>query len=428
MRKKSRAAAALAACVLVLVLAVGCAQKKQDSQIFLYDSEEEQENMTLTVFGFKADTLNLLAIEDTLHSFMEENPGITITYEGIKGVAYWDALAKRASAGVLDDIIMVDHDRVLEYGEKGLLADLSKVPGLENYADLATGQFRNEDGSVWFLPTCISAYGLYVNYDLLKEDNQDIPTNWEEFAAVCDFYASKGCVPVVANNYSSLRSMIIAKGMYEVYQSDDPEARISAFNNGDADLADQLAPGVGMVDEILSKGWIDRAETLETTQTQGDLALFAQGDRPFMITGAWASPRVMEMDPGFEYGVYPFPVLEDGSTLVVDAATCIAVNAGSEHLDEAMDFLAYLIQPDVMWNYCDSQSSYTPLKDDRVPTDETIVPSVKCLDNGDCVIGSDYRVTLPLDTALVECTNALLQGADAQEAERVLRDALGQER
>ncbi len=424
MKAEKRVIAMLAACLLVPAMAGGCGKERQDSQIFLYDQEEEQQDITISMFGYKADSRNLLAIEDTLHSFMEQNPGINITYEGIKGSAYWDALTKRAASGTLDDIIMVDHDRLMDFSSQGLLADLSGLPGLDNYAEFAGSQFLNEDGSVWFLPTCISAYGLYINYDLLESDGQTVPTDWEEFAAVCDYYAGKGCVPVIVNNYSSLRSLIIAKGMFDVYQSEDDEAEIASFNAKEKDLAAQLAPGLEMVCEMIERGWIDCSEGLVTTQTESDLALFVQGDRPFMITGAWASPRVADSEPGFSYGVHPFPILDDGSVLVVDTATCVAVTAGSEHQAEVMDFLAYLIQPDVMWNYCESQSSYTPMKDDRIPTDSAIAPSVEYLENGRIVIGSDYRLTLPLDTALVECTAALLRGADIQEAETVLAEQL----
>lgn len=424
MKTKKRVIAMLTACMTALAMVGGCGKEQQDSQIFLYDPVEEQSDITLSMFGYKADSLNLLAIEDTLHSFMEQNPGVNITYEGIKGSAYWDALTKRVVSGTLDDIIMVDHDRVLDFSSRGLLADLSGLPGLDNYSELASSQFLNEDGSVWFLPTCISAYGLYVNYDLLEADGQTVPTNWEEFAVVCDYYADKGCAPIIVNNYSSLQALMAAKGMFDVYQSEDAAAWISAFNTGEKDLAGQLAPGVEMVCEMIARGWIDCSEGLATTQTDGDLVLFAGGDRPFMVTGAWASPRVADMEPGFTYGVHPFPILEDGSVLVVDAATCVAVSTGSAHQEEAMDYIAYAIQPDVIWSYCESQSSYSPMKDDRTLADNAIAPLTEYLSNGRSVIGSDYRLTLPMDTALRECATALLCGADREEAETVLMEQL----
>ncbi len=421
---KKCAAIALAACVLSSAVLTGCGE--QSGQIFLYEPGTEEKDVTVSMVGYKADTLNLLAIEETLHGFMDQNSGINITYEGLKGSTYWSALEKRASTGTLDDIFMIDHDRMQEYSSQGLLADLSEVPGLNSYNALAKSQFADGSGQVWFLPTCIAAYGLYVNRDVLEADGQTVPTNWGEFAAVCDYYVGKGSTPIIVNNSSSIRSMIVGRGMFDVYQSQDPEAEIDALNSGKKDLTEQLAPGLEIAFEMISRKWVDCSEALETSQTNGDLELFDGGERPFMITGAWASPRVKDMDPGFEYSVYPLPVLEDGGVLVADVATCLAVNAESQHLEKAKDFLAYVIQPDEMWSYCDSQSSYTPLNDNRTPTDSAVAPSVECWGSGRIVIGADYRLEFPIDTALNECVTALLSGESLRDVENLLREQLNQ--
>ncbi len=413
-------------CVLSIIISSlnGCQSSDQNSRIFLYDAKEEQEKIIVTAFGYKADTLNLLAIEDALHGFMDENQGITVTYEGIKGSAYWDALSKRAAEGVMDDIIMVNHDTVLRYGNQGLLADLSGLPGLDNFTELAVEQFLNEDGTVWFLPICISTYALYINLDLLNANGQTVPENWSEFSELCDYYVEKGIVPIIANNYRSIDSLITAKSMYDVYQTHNSAETIEAINQGEIDLAEKLTVGIEMAREMIDRGWFDCTEVLATEQTSDDLELFAQGERPFMITGGWASPRVAELEPQFEYKIYPYPIMDDGSVLLIDVNTCVSVNANSEYVDEALDFLAYLVEPDVMWNYCDSQSSHTALIDDRTPSDQTIAPASEYIENGPCVIGSDYRLTLNYDAALTECAHALLNGASAEEAEMTLRNAL----
>jgi raffinose/stachyose/melibiose transport system substrate-binding protein len=67
-------------------------------------------------------------------------------------------------------------------------------------------------------------------------------------------------------------------------------------------------------------------------------------------------------------------------------------------------------------DYCNTQSSYTPLEDNRTPSDSTIAPSVEYLFNGQNVIGSDYRLELPLDNAEQEVGKAMLQGMSTEEA------------
>ena len=383
--------------ILMSVILTGCSQRSSEIMLIENEPSEEQEHMFLSVFGYKADALNLIAIEKILNRFMEENPDIIVNYEGVKGIEYWKAFERRAEANVLDDVFMVDHDRVINMADKGKLADLSSLSTIENYQDRMKEQFISEDGSVYFLPTCISFYGLYINYSLLEAHGQKVPENWSDFMEVCDYFAAKGITPVIANNYASLRK-----------------------------LANTLRPGIEMVEEMIERKWIDCAEVLETEQTSDDLKLFVGGNRPFMVTGGWAAIRVKNMEPDFSYGVHAFPILDDGSVLVVEGNTCISVNAGSEHLEEVMRLVECITQPDSIWEYCDSQSSYTPLQDDRMPADRTILPATECFECGRIVLGSDFRLDLPVDASLVEITWQMLNGMPADEAVTQLKQLLTQ--
>ncbi len=404
---------------MLLILLCGCSFAPANRILLESDSGDQQSAnaTTITFFGFKADAVNLTAIEEALNAFMEDNPDILVAYEGIKGQPYWDAFELRASTGNMDDIMMLDHDRILSLSAEGRLADLSDLSTLDNYIPWTRSQFTGKDGSVYFLPTCVSTYNLYINTDLLKEHDQKLPTNLSEFTEVCDYFAAQGITPIIANNYASLSTLIIAKGMYSVYSSENPAEEIEKFNNGEADLAEQLIPGLKMVVDMKERGWFNGEEVLATEQTSDDLDLFSQGTRPFMISGGWASPR---LDVDFSYGVYPYPILKDGSVLAMNIDTCIGINAGSDNIDEAKKLLEFLTQPDIMWNYCDSQSSYSPLTDDRVPSDTTIVPSAPYITNGRSVLRSDYNLHFPAETALRECGNLIMQGGTLEDCIQLL--------
>lgn len=411
--------------ILISVILTGCSQRSSEIMLIENEPSMEQEHMFLSVYGYKADARNLTAIEKILNQFMEQNPDIIVTYEGVKGIDYWKALERRAEANVLDDVFMVDHDRVMDMADKGKLADLSSLSTIENYQDRMKEQFIREDGSVYFLPICISLYGLYINYSLLEAHGQKVPENWSDFMEVCNYFAAKGITPVIANNYASLRKLIAAKSLYSVYQQDTASA-IKEFNREPAKLANTLRPGIEMVEEMIDRKWIDCAEVLETEQISDDLQLFVDGNRPFMVTGGWAAARVQDMGPDFSYGVHPFPILDEGSVLVIEGNTCISVNAGSEHLEEVMRLIECITQPDSIWEYCDSQSSYTPLQDDRMPADRTILPAAECFERGRIVIGSDFRLDLPLDASLSEITRQMLKGMPADKAVAQLKQLLTQ--
>lgn len=415
-------------CLLLLLVFMislfgsGCSSSKN----VLYTADPAKntaEDMTLTFFGFKYEALNVLAIEKALHSFMAANPQISIAYEGIKGRDYYAALDKRLATGNGDDIFMVDQATLLSLDKSNQLADLSDLATVDRFNSLIKSQMYSGD-KLYAIPTSISAFGLYCNLDLLQEHQQQVPTTWPEFTAVCDYFVSQGITPIVANNDISLKTIVLARGLYPIYQGQDPAAALKHFNDGEANLAQALRPGFGLVEQMLQSGYIDRALTLETEKTKDDLTQFAQGQSPFMLTGAWAAPRLRELEPDFTFAIYPYPVLNDGSVLVINLDTRISVNAQSPHVAEAKAFVEFLTQPDVLWEFVNSQCSFSPLDDNRLADDESVQPLGPYLASGHSVLGADDNLHYPIWELSRQCTVKMLEGASAGEAAAYLDQQL----
>lgn len=413
---------ALMTAVLFLGSSAGCAGKT--GQNYIIDAEVLCAPQTrLTFFGFKYEALNVTAIEDTLHGYMDACPEINISYDGIKSPDYFDVLGKRMSTGNGDDIFMVDHARVLELGQRGQLADLSDLSTLEGFSDLARSQM-GADGGIDYVPTTISAFGLYCNLDLLKEHGRKVPENLAEFEAVCDYFVGQGITPIVANNDISLKTVAIAKALLPLYQHEDVAEQIARLNDGSADLAEALQPGFELVERMLARGWVDSEEALVTAKTKDDLVLFAGGERPFMLTGAWAVSRIRDLEPQFDFTVRPYPILEDGCVLAINMDTRVSVNADSPHVEEAKQFLEYITQPDVLWEFVDNQSSFSPLKENRLAEDEAIQPIGPYLTNGRSVLGSDDNLRFPIWNMTRQCVVGMLEGGDALAAVSDMREQM----
>lgn len=413
MNRHSRILAVLTACCLAAGALAGCS----GAQNLVFDAGEQsaQPETRLTFFGFKYEAINVMAIEDALHGYMDAHPDVTISYDGIKSPEYFDVLAKRMQTGNGDDILMVDHERVLELGAQGRLADLSDLSTLENFSDLAKSQI-GAGGSILYLPTSISAFGLYCNTTLLKAYGQPIPENLAQFEAVCDFFVAQGITPIVANNDISLKTVALGKALLPLYQLPDPQERLDRFNSGQEDLAEALRPGFELVERMIDRRWVDAPRTLDTAKTRDDLTLFAQGAQPFMLTGAWATPRLRELEPDFDFEVRPYPILEDGSVLVINIDTRMSVNADSPNVEQAKHFVEYLTDSDVLWRFVDSQGSFSPLKDNRLAEDKAIQALSPYLHNGRSVIGADDNLQLPIWDFSRQCAVGMLEGDDAQAA------------
>ena len=393
---------------MLLLSLTGCSDKTLNKVEVV--EKGTQETVTLTFFGNKADESNVHVIEKIMSEFMTEHPDIVITYESVKGTDYYDILMKRMGTGNGDDIFMVDHDSTIALQEEGKLKDLTGLSTIDRYTEDMKEQFIYEDGIYW-LPTTVSAFGLYCNMDMLKEHNQTVPTNWKEFEAVCDYFAEKEITPVVANNDISLKTLAIGASYYGQYQNGQSGQLFTDLNSGKIGFGESLSVGISLVDEMLQKKYVDADTAKDTQKTSDDLEIFVKGENPFMLTGVWASNRLKsDYHAEFHYEVAPLPILEDGSLVVVNPDTRLAVNADSKYPDEAKLFVDYFTQAENLHEFCEDQCSISPLKDGESSSAKEIQQVIQCYQEGRIVIGGDYRLNLPIWDLTKNAAQKLLNG------------------
>ena len=415
--KKRNVISLLLAAVMVALSLGGCASSGNRGEIV---SKNDKEQVNITFFGNKADESNIHVIEKILRNFMKENPNIIITYEAIKGTEYYDTLLKRMGSGNGDDIFVVDHDSVLTLQAEGHLADLSDLPAIGQYSDAEKQQFTTETGIFW-LPTTVSAFGLYGNMDLLQAYGRDVPANLDELRSVCEAFLSKGITPIIANNDISLKTLAIGASYYSAYQSDTEDRLYSELNAGTVQLGDSLADGLALAEELIQKGYVDAGDTLETKKTSDDLEIFAKGEHPFLLTGAWAANRLKtDFHAAFAYEVHPLPILENGSMVVVNPDVRLAVNQNSRHLEEAKRFVAYFTQADNLQMFCEDQCSISPLKDGPSCSAKELQPVVSGYQAGHVAVGADFRLNIPIWEYSKDAVQGLLQGETLSSVQNTL--------
>ncbi|QNM04809.1 ABC transporter substrate-binding protein [Qiania dongpingensis] len=403
---KDRLTGALLVLSFLILVSAGCGSK---NRVMNYENPEDREITTITFFGNKYEPENVAIIEEIISDFMTENPDIRVSYESLKGSGYYEALRKRMASGKGDDVFMVNHDVLLELEGKGQVADLSGLSTLEEYTDLMRSQM-DENGKVTWVPTTVSAFGLYCNLDLLKEHGQKVPGNLGEWEAACEYFVKQGITPVIANNDISIKTLAIGRGFYPVYREGRQAEVFERLNGGQEKLSGYLTEGFSVAEELLLCGYIDAEKALDTEKTSDDLQEFAEGESPFMLTGAWAAGRVKGMNQKLTFEVAPLPVLEDGALLVINADTRLSVNAGSEHPDAAMRFVEYFTKAGNIQKFADEQSSFSPLAGGSASAVKEIRPLVSCYEAGRTVIGTDSHLELPIWDLTAEASKRLLSG------------------
>lgn len=391
---------------LTLMLIAGCTGP--DNPVVILPSNQAS-TVTLTYFGNKYEPEDVKVIEAIISQFMDENPGISVAYESLKGNAYYEALIKRMAKGKGNDIFMVNHDTALTLAKQGQLADLSGLATIENYTDEMLSQMW-EGNYIYWVPTTVSVFGLYCNLDLLKEYHHEVPSTLAEWEAVCDDFVRQGITPVIANNDISLKTVAIGMSLAATYQAHQQAAYFEQINAGQAALSEKLSSGFTYVEAMIQKGYLDPAATLTTQKTSDDLDIFAQGEAPFLLTGAWAAGRLAQKELKFQFSAVPYPLMEDGSFVVINADTRLSVNADSSHREEALRFVEFFTRFDNIQKFADQQSSFSPLKNSRPSSLDQIQPLIPVYESGRSVIGSDSLLDKPIWELTAQAVQRLLQG------------------
>ena len=96
---------------------------------------------------------------------------------------------------------------------KDSLMDLSTTNVAGAVYDTYLSNFRNEDGSVNWLPVCADAHGFVVNKDLFEKYDIPLPTDYESFVSACQAFEEVGIRGFTADYYYDYTCMETLQGL-----------------------------------------------------------------------------------------------------------------------------------------------------------------------------------------------------------------------
>ncbi|MFB9651026.1 extracellular solute-binding protein [Pseudarthrobacter oxydans] len=138
-------------------------------------------------FVYWGDATRAKMTDAAIKIFEEKNPGITVKSEYQDSGPYADKLATRFAGGNPPDVLNMANRSLLEYAQRGTLADLRSLQELD-LADIPdTIQSRGEvDGKLYGLATGVTTIGMVVNKAITDQAGVIIPDDktwsWEDYA------------------------------------------------------------------------------------------------------------------------------------------------------------------------------------------------------------------------------------------------------
>ena len=196
-KKRSRALSVLLMMVAAIVLLPGCGGKRAE--------KEDAETITVYLWSTKL-------YEKYAPYIQEQLPDINVEFVvGNNNLDFYRFLNEN---GGLPDIITCCRFSLHDASPlKDSLMDLSTTNAAGAVYDTYLNNFRNEDGSVNWLPVCADAHGFVVNKDLFEEYDIPLPTDYESFVSACEAFDKVGIRGFTADYYYDYTCMETLQGL-----------------------------------------------------------------------------------------------------------------------------------------------------------------------------------------------------------------------
>lgn len=196
-KKWNKLVSGLLVMVTVMSLLSGCGGK----------SAEKEDAETITVY------LWTTSLYEKYASYIQEQlPDINIEFVvGNNNLDFYRFLDEN---GGLPDIITCCRFSLHDASPlKDSLMDLSTTNAAGAVYDTYLNNFKNEDGSVNWLPVCADAHGFIVNKDLFEKYEIPLPTDYESFVSACQAFEKVGIRGFTADYYYDYTCMETLQGL-----------------------------------------------------------------------------------------------------------------------------------------------------------------------------------------------------------------------
>lgn len=323
------------------------------------------EQVQLVIESWRNDDLTIWE-DKIIPAFEAKYPNIDVVFAPTPPAEYNGVLNTKLEGGTAGDLITCrPFDASLSLYDKGYLASLNDLPGMENFGDVAKSAWITDDGSnVFCVPMASVIHGFFYNKEAFEKLGLQVPKTKAEFMAVLEAIKADG-------TYTPL-----AMGTSDMW-----EAATMGFQNigpvnwkGEEGRKALIAGTAKYTDEPYVKTWQELASWApylpagyEAVKYPDAQQLFTLGKAAIYPTGSWEI-SVFEKDAQFPMGIFPPPVDNEGDTCYISDHTDIALgmNAATQHPEEAKTFLSWMTTPEFAELYANALPGFFSLSNEPV--------------------------------------------------------------
>ena len=329
------------------------------------------EDVTLTIESWRNDDLTIWQ-DKIIPAFEAANPGIKLVFSPSAPAEYNAVLNSKLDAGSAGDLITCrPFDASLELFNKGQIADLTDLPGMANFLDVAKSGWSTDDAAKTFcVPMASVIHGFIYNKDTFKELGIEVPKTEAEFFAALDKIKADGTyIPMAMGTNDQWEAATMGYNNIGPNYWEGEKGRL-ALIAGTEKLTDEawVAPyrQLAKWKDYLGDGF--EAQTYPDSQN-----LFTLGRAAIYPAGSWEISG-FRAQAGFEMGAFYPPVQAAGDSCYISDHTDIGIgmNAKTAHPEAAKAFLNWVASPEFAGLYANALPGFFPLSKGAVELEDPL--------------------------------------------------------
>ncbi|MCG3209221.1 MAG: hypothetical protein FOGNACKC_02842 [Anaerolineae bacterium] len=347
---------------------------------------------SLTIESWRNDDLKIW--EDVIiPAFNKQYPDIQVTFAPSAPAEYNAALNAKLEGGTAGDLITCrPFDASLALFDKGYLASLNDLPGMDNFGDVAKSAWVTDDGSsVFCVPMASVIHGFIYNKDIFNELGLTEPATEADFYALLDKVKEDG-------NYTPL----------DIGTADQWESATMGFQNigpnywkGEQGRLGLIAgtekftdPQYVAVWDALAKWAPYLADGFEAQTYPDSQNLFSLGRAAIYPAGSW-DIALFNDQADFEMGAFKPPLPEGADKCYISDHTDIALgmNANTKNPEAARKFLEWMTTAEFADLYANSLPGFFSLSKHDIKLNDPVAQTfVDWRKECDSTIRNSYQI------------------------------------
>lgn len=209
--------------------------------------------------------------------------------------------------------------------------------------------------------------GVVYNKQIFEELGLTIPTNYEQFLAVCEKIKASGITPVFMPYKDAWAANIWPAAAFADFVAKNEPTFFDDLNSNKKKWSDvpEFKTFLEQQYEVYTKGYTNT----DVLSDSYDMAVgkFLNKEVAMMFMGDWLIEGVAEQDPSMELGVFPIPSTEDASLGASPLGGQLFIPKKSKHLEEAKQFLDFIASKDVAQRIVDAKGYVSNFNDVTTP-------------------------------------------------------------